>query len=103
MNATVSFGPTHSPVSIETLADCRGLQLSNLPSDTSVKDLQVLVQPYAGSVVENSFRNFQRTASVQVDFINAERAKNAFDYLHLRECSPGGRRIIASFVNVVSA
>ena len=100
MSATVSFGPSLVPVSIEPVAESREIRLSNLPADVTIEDVQALAQPYDGIVIENTFCNSQRSSSIRVDFVHAEKAWNAFEGLHLREYPPGGRKLIASFANV---
>ena len=102
MNASVSFGPVFAPVSIETLADSHRLRLSNLPSDIGIEDIQALVQPCAGTIVEGTLRNSQYTASIEVDFIDSEQARKAFEYFHLQE-NFHGRNVISSFVNAITA
>ena len=101
MNTTVSFGPIFGPVSIETLADSRRLQLSNLPSDINIEDIQALIQPCAGTIIEGTLRNSQYTASIQVDFADSEQARKASECFYLQENSHG-RNVIPSFVNAVT-
>lgn len=96
MNSSVSFGPDSIPDSVQTLGESRRLSLSNMRPGITVQEIETLVQPYDGTSLENTLFSSQYATSIRIEFPDADKARNACEHLHRRECSPGGHAIVAS-------
>lgn len=90
----MTFGPDSTPESVETLADSCKLLVSNLPPETSMEDVRLLVHSFGGKPRENSLRTTEYSTTVIVEFPDATKARLALEALHRQ--TPGVRMIVAS-------